>query len=141
MRLGQLLRARAREQIAAAESAAIMARIAVRAMVGKLKEAEEGAGIREQRLYVWCPLAEVLELDEFEFAVERLGGLPRAVFPLLRLCVLHRLRHRWQDRLSEEQKAGLQELIEKAEEDVKAHFVRFGELLEEAVQGEMEREG
>jgi hypothetical protein len=80
-----------------------------------------------QKLYLWGPLAEALEPADVDFAAEALAALPGDVFPLLRLSVLHRLRHRWQDCLAESQKARLTDLIAAAEADLKAHFMLFAE--------------
>jgi len=91
-------------------------------------------GRPEQKLYLWSPVAEELEASEFEWAMEQLGGLPGEVYPLLRLCVIHRLRHRWEGQLSEEQQARMQDLITKAEADLEAHFVRFNEMVVEEIQ-------
>ncbi|MBM3475437.1 MAG: hypothetical protein FJX75_19405 [Armatimonadetes bacterium] len=106
----------------------------VRAALGSCERAE-------QKLMLWNPIAEELEASEFEWAMEQLGGLPGEVYPLLRLCVIHRLRHRWKGQLSEEQQAKMQELITKAEADLEAHFVRFNEMVEEEIQRRLAGDG
>jgi hypothetical protein len=57
-----------------------------------------------------------------------LGQKHGQVVPLLRLCVLHRLRHRWE--LGDEG-GDLAPLIKQAEEDLDAHFRNYAELLKQ----------
>jgi hypothetical protein len=49
----------------------------------------------------------------------------------LAVCVVRRLRHRSSDKVTAGEEARLQGLIEAAEGDLKAHFERFAELVEE----------
>jgi energy-coupling factor transporter ATP-binding protein EcfA2 len=110
----------------AAASAAVMEQLDAREIVPDLREAVVSEGTTpEQKLYLWCPLAEALESTDCESATKALARLPGAVYPLLRLCVLHRLRHRWSGELGEEQEARFRELVSLAEADLKRHFERF----------------
>ena len=56
------------------------------------------------------------------------------MYPLVRLCVIHRLRHRWEGQLTEAQEAQLLDLVAQAEEDLSAHFVRFDAMVEEEIE-------
>jgi hypothetical protein len=119
----------------------VLRQLGLGALLPSARRAAEGGASPEQKLYLWNPIAEELEASEFEWAMEQLGGLPGDVYPLLRLCVIHRLRHRWEGRLSEEQQARMQELITKAEADLEAHFVRFNEMVEEEIERRVSGDG
>jgi hypothetical protein len=88
----------------------------------------------EHTMYLWGPLAEALDSSEADVALAALAGLPGDVFPLLRLCVLRRLEHRWDGQLAESQQTRLADLIGLAEADVEAHFASFAERVSEEMQ-------
>jgi len=108
--------------------------VSVPAALADLKVALSGAARPEHKVYLWCGAAEAVGAEESEWARGEVAALPGEVFPLLRLCVIHRLRHRWSEGLTDEQKAAveadLKPLIEQAEQDVRNHFARWAEALE-----------
>jgi hypothetical protein len=114
--------------MSAENSADVMARLDIGPIAPQLRTTVSGdSATPEQKLYLWCPLAEALEPSDADFAAEVLEALPGEVFPLLRLCILHRLRHRWQGSLTEPQEARLAALIAAAEKDLEAHFLLFAD--------------
>ena len=106
-----------------ARAAEVLAELASEDVLPKLLDlASSTDSDCEQRLWLWCPLANLLEVEHFDMAAQAMAELGGTEGHFVRLAVMIRLRHQWRGLMTAQQENDWDLLIGQAEDAVRKGF-------------------